>query len=146
MEKVGRVPAKPLTLQTIKKIYFSKYIWAFIVPYVLGAYGGNGFNYFNLWLSAAGYSVQQANLLPTAGYAFAIVAALALGVFSDYTGRRVSIVIFISILNTVANAMLAYWYIPKAAIFFAQFLAFIGSVTQPFIIVSSPSKDAIHSC
>jgi hypothetical protein len=97
MEKLGRVPAKPLTLQIIKKVYSSKYVWAFLLSYVLASYSGNGFNYFYLWLSAAGYSVQQTNFL-----------ALALGLFRDYTGRRVSIVIFIAILNTVTNSMQAY--------------------------------------
>ncbi|KAH8660505.1 pantothenate transporter [Xylariales sp. PMI_506] len=134
MDKIGRAQSKPLTWKLIKKVYLSKYIWVFIVPYVLIAYGASSSNYFNLWLKATGYSVTQTNLIPTAGNALTIVSALLFGALSDWTGRRISIVVFVSVIMTVSNIMLSIWYIPNTAIFVAQFLAYIGPIGQPFII------------
>ena len=93
-------------------------------------------SYFNLWLSAAGYSVVQVNVLPTAGNAVAIVVTLFWGILADHTGQRYLLITSLLVLMMVSNILLSIWNIPKGALMFAYYLSYAGSATTPVLIVS----------
>jgi len=95
-----------------------------------------GSNYFNLWLKAKGYSVEQTNLLPTAGSAISVVAAFFFGIIADRTGQRLSMIIIVQLLVLVSNILLSVWYISKGGLLFAFYLSFVGAAAQPIVIVS----------
>jgi MFS transporter, ACS family, pantothenate transporter len=99
------------------------------------AQAGSGTNYFNLWLKSVGYSVVDTNILPTAGSAFSIVSAFAFGIIADATGQRLYTIITVQLLVMVANILLSVWYIPKGAIMFANYLAYISTAAQPVVVV-----------
>ncbi|KAJ4299477.1 hypothetical protein N0V90_004722 [Kalmusia sp. IMI 367209] len=134
IKKMGRKPPSKLTLKSIKEIYTSWQLWAFILPYLMVAEAGSGTNYFNLYLKAEKYSVVKVNILPTIepytehelteilpGNAIQIVAAFTVGWLSDSTGSRVSTVIFVQVI--VLAALLAAFY-----------LSYVGGAAQPVVI------------
>lgn len=93
-------------------------------------------SYFNLWLKSSGYSVVQANTLPTGGNALAIVVTLLWGILADRTGKRFLLINSLLVLMMVSNIMLSIWNIPKGALMFAFYLSYAGSATTPVLIVS----------
>lgn len=99
------------------------------------AQSGSGYNCFNLYLKAEGYSVVQTNILPTAGNALSVVAAFAFGIAVDTTRQPLTFVCVVQVLMILSNALLAVWNIPKAALLVAFYLSFIGAAGQPVIIV-----------
>ncbi|RFU27155.1 hypothetical protein B7463_g9180, partial [Scytalidium lignicola] len=134
MARIGRAGPKKLTLKMIKRIYTSWHIWAFIFPYLMVANAGLGPQFFNLWLKAEKYSVVLVNTIPTAGSALQVIFALAFGTIADVTGQRMHTANAASVLTMATNIMLAIWYIPKAALWFAFFVSFAGNAVQPVII------------
>ncbi|RDW63694.1 hypothetical protein BP6252_11239 [Coleophoma cylindrospora] len=134
IEKLGRQPPVKLSLEVVKKIYLDWKIWTFIFPYVMMASCHSATSYFNLWLSAAGYSVVHVNVLPTAGNALAIVVNILWGVLSDRTGKRFILINSLLVLMMISNILLSVWNIPKAALMFAYYLSYTGSATTPVLI------------
>jgi ACS family pantothenate transporter-like MFS transporter len=65
--------------------------------------------------------------------------ALIFGTIADATGRRKDTANVASVLTPMTNIMLAIWYIPKSAFWFAFFFSFIANSVQPVIIVSPNS-------
>jgi MFS transporter, ACS family, pantothenate transporter len=102
-------------------------------------------SFFNLWLKAEKYSVVLVNTIPTAGSALQVIFALIIGTIADTTGQRMHTANVATVLNMVSNIMLAIWYIPKGALWFAFFFSFIGSSVQPVIIVSPEAPFQIFS-
>jgi ACS family pantothenate transporter-like MFS transporter len=100
------------------------------------ANAGLGPQFFNLWLKAEKYSVVLVNTIPTAGSALQVIFALIFGTIADATGRRMDTANVASVLTLMTNIMLAIWYIPKSALWFAFFFSFIANSVQPVIIVS----------
>jgi MFS transporter, ACS family, pantothenate transporter len=100
------------------------------------AESGSGTTYFNLYLSWAGYSVVQTNVLPTAGSALSVVAAFGFGIWADATGDRLIPTIIVHVLTIVSNVILTVWSVPKAALLFAYYLTYVGAAGQPIVIVS----------
>ncbi|OTB00197.1 hypothetical protein M426DRAFT_268110 [Hypoxylon sp. CI-4A] len=134
--EIGRAPLPQFTLKSIVKVYTNWRLWVFILPYLFVANSGLGPDYFNLWLSAEGYSVYATNIIPTAGNAFAVISALLFGTFVDRTGRHLTGIVIIEVLKMVAYIMLSVWYIPKGAIFFANLLSYAGCASQSIIIAT----------
>jgi MFS family permease len=94
-----------------------------------------GRSYFNLWLKHENYSVARVNTIPTAGSALGIIAALATGIYADRTGRRVWAIVGVLLVVIVANILLTIWNLPKGALFFSYFLAYVGAAGSPLVIV-----------
>ena len=82
MEKIGRKPPSKLTLKTLKEVYTSWQLWAFILPYLMVAEAGSGYNYFNLYLKAEKYSVVKINILPTIGEPSLLTHVLCFSAYS----------------------------------------------------------------
>lgn len=91
--------------------------------------------YFNLYLKAAGYSVVQTNVLPTAGSALAIVVAVLWGMIADKTRRYYQLILGLLFLMILSNILLTVWNIPKSALLFAYYISYAGSATTPVLIV-----------
>ncbi|KAF9894841.1 hypothetical protein FE257_004462 [Aspergillus nanangensis] len=132
--KMGRAPVRHLTLRKLRQVFTGWHLWAFIFPYLMVAQAGQGFNFFNLWLKAEGYSTVQVNTIPTAGSAISLVASLVFGTIADRTGRRRDTSIVVCVIVIVANILLSVWNIPKAALLFAFFLSFVSAAAQPIVI------------
>ncbi|VUC33067.1 unnamed protein product [Clonostachys rosea] len=133
-ESRGLVAPKKLTLRAIRGVFLNWRLWLFILPYLMVAQSGSGTGYFNLYLKAAGYSVVQTNVLPTAGSAISVVAAFLAGSIVDATGARFTVSIIIQLAVLVSNILLAVWYIPEGSKMFAYFLSYVGAAAQPIII------------
>ncbi|KAF2158613.1 hypothetical protein M409DRAFT_71553 [Zasmidium cellare ATCC 36951] len=133
-ERIGRKPPQKLTLSVIRHVYTDWRLWIFILPYLMVALAGNGTNYFNLYLKAEGYSVVQTNVLPTAGNALSVVAALSFGIAADYTGQRLGLSILVQLIVMVSNIILSVWNVPKPALLAAFYLSYAGAAAQPIVI------------
>ncbi|KAI0472670.1 pantothenate transporter liz1 [Xylariaceae sp. FL0804] len=134
VERAGHRQPERLTWRGVKRIYTDWKIYAFVFPYVMLAACHTATSYFNLWLKAAGYSVVQANVLPTAGNAVAIVVTLCTGLLADYTGQRLIIINVLNGLMMLSNILLSVWDIPKGALMFAYYLSYAGAATTPVLI------------
>ncbi|KAF8850798.1 MFS general substrate transporter [Acephala macrosclerotiorum] len=134
MERIGRAAPKKLTWKSVKRIYTGWHLWAFIFPYGMVANASLGPSFFNLWLKAEKYSVVLVNTIPTAGSALQVIFALIIGTIADATGKRMHTANFAPVLTILANVILAIWYVPKAALWFAFFFSFVGNAVQPVII------------
>ncbi|KAE9377496.1 MFS general substrate transporter [Stipitochalara longipes BDJ] len=134
MERIGRAAPRKLTWKSIKRIYTSWHLWAFIFPYLMVANAGLGPSFFNLWLKAEKYSVVLINTIPTAGSALQVIFAISFGTIADLTGKRKHTANVVSVLTLVANIILSIWYVPKGALWFAFFFSFVSSSAQPIII------------
>ena len=134
IEAIGRGRPRTLTLREARRVFGDGRLWAFVLAYTFVAMAGSGTGYFNLWLQAAGYSVTQVNVLPTAGNAVSIVAAFALGVFVDRTGHRLAALLALQASLLVSNVLLSVWTIPDWAILFANYLAYVNAASQPIVI------------
>lgn len=136
MEKIGRRPTPKITLKSIWKLFTNWRLWLFILPYNFVGQAISGVKYFNLYLKWDGFSVVHTNLLPTAGDALSVVAALAFGIAADQTGYNAVLIIIVQGLVIVSNIILSVWYVPRGALLFAYFLSYAGLAAQPIVIVS----------
>ncbi|PMD30100.1 MFS general substrate transporter [Hyaloscypha variabilis F] len=134
MERIGRAAPRKLTWKSIKRIYTSWHLWAFIFPYLMVANAGLGPSFFNLWLKAEKYSVVLVNTIPTTGSALQVIFAISFGTIADLTGQRKHTANVVSVLTLVTNIILSIWYVPKGALWFAFFFSFVSSSAQPIII------------
>ncbi|KXT17051.1 hypothetical protein AC579_4323 [Pseudocercospora musae] len=134
IERLGRAAPTKLTVRAVAEVFMNWRLWLFVLPYNMVGQAISGIKYFNLYLKAEKYSVVQINILPTAGDALSVVAALGFGILADITGCNATIVVGISLLVILANAMLAVWSIPKSALLFAFFISYAGLAAQPIVI------------
>ncbi|PVH72722.1 pantothenate transporter [Cadophora sp. DSE1049] len=134
MERIGRAAPRKLTWKSLKKVYTSWQLWAFIVPYTMVANASSGTQYFNLWLKSEKFSVEMVNIIPTAGSAIQVVASFLFGAISDFTGQRKHAANSVMVILMISNIILSIWNVPRAALLFAFFLSYVGISAQPIII------------
>ncbi|OCF77013.1 hypothetical protein I204_02722 [Kwoniella mangroviensis CBS 8886] len=72
-----------LNLRTFKRVISKSHFWLLIPTYVCYAYGIQNYNYFGIYLKAAGYSVSARNILPACGNLIGILPQLTWGWCSD---------------------------------------------------------------
>ncbi|KAK6903657.1 hypothetical protein I203_107162 [Kwoniella mangroviensis CBS 8507] len=70
-----------LNLRTFKRVISKWHFWLLIPTYVCYAYGIQNYNYFGIYLKAAGYSVSARNILPACGNLIGILPQLTWGWF-----------------------------------------------------------------
>ncbi|KAK9471184.1 major facilitator superfamily domain-containing protein [Dipodascopsis tothii] len=134
MLAVGRKPPTKLTMSEMIKIFKSPRPWLFLLPYNISFFGYYT-GYFNLWLKAVGhYTVEQINLVPTAGNAIGVIMAYVVGTLSDQTGNRWVWMLLSLVPATVGAIILSVWYVPEGAVMFANLFAFASSPLQPLTI------------
>jgi ACS family pantothenate transporter-like MFS transporter len=95
MEAVGRKPAKPLTVKTFKAIFTAWPVYLFTIAFIAHVLGIRIYSYFNVWLkSTKRYTVEEVNLIPTAGYGLQIAFTLSYAWTSDAIRMRWPVIIF----------------------------------------------------
>ncbi|KAK9452715.1 major facilitator superfamily domain-containing protein, partial [Dipodascopsis uninucleata] len=130
MAAVGRKPPRKLTVKRFLNLFKSWRPYAFLGPYCIGSFGDST-GYFNLWLkSNPKYSVQQVNIIPTGGYAIAVVGAYLWPTFADITGVRWPWFLVSNFWYILGNIILAVWNVPDNVKMFANMIQFLGASTQ----------------
>lgn len=128
-----RVKPDPLTLKNFWQIITNWRLYAFVGTYLTISLGPNSTSYFALYLkSLKKYSVQQVNLIPTAGYAIQFLAMFFTSAISDYTGNRVSMITLCGGIGFFSCLLLSIWNIPFGLLIFAFLLGYAGSSQSIF--------------
>jgi len=110
MEAVGRKPAKPLTVKTFKAIFTAWPVYLFTVAFIAHVLGIRIYSYFNVWLkSTRRYSVEEVNLIPTAGYGLQIAFTLSYAWTSDAFRMRWPVIIFACIVALTGCIILSIY-------------------------------------
>lgn len=109
-------------------------LWLFVGTYVFGVIGINSTSYFVLYLkSLRRYTIQQINLIPTAGNAIQFISMFIFASISDYTGNRVIPVAICAAIGFISCLLLSIWNIPFGLLIFA-FLLGHGAVSQTILM------------
>ncbi|CAI6088292.1 unnamed protein product [Clonostachys chloroleuca] len=110
MERVGRKAPAKLTWKTIKNVFSSWPVYLFSVPFALQLLAIRIYNYFNIYLKDTGrYTVEQVNVIPTAGYAFQVVTTLIMAWVSDGIGRRAPSIFFGIAIGITGTIILCFY-------------------------------------
>ncbi|KAK9246666.1 major facilitator superfamily domain-containing protein [Lipomyces tetrasporus] len=126
MQEVGRRPPRKLTLSRMGQIMKSWRPYGFVWPYIFFNLCDTS-SYWNLWLKSLNiYTVQQINLIPTAGYACGLVSGYLIANMSDRAGKRFPFLMLAVFFNFLGNLLLAIWDVPFGVKMFAFFLPEIG--------------------
>lgn len=89
MESCGREPMKKLTWKIIREILTSWHVYLFCSIFIVHVLGIRMYSYMNLWLQDTGrFSVEEVNIILTAGYGLQICCTLTYAWTSDVIGRR----------------------------------------------------------
>ncbi|KAK9473803.1 major facilitator superfamily domain-containing protein [Dipodascopsis tothii] len=133
MAAIGRAPQQRLTLDRVRAIFLRPTIYLSAIPYT-GNYFASYTGYFNLWLSSLpNLSVEQVNLIPTAGNGLAVIAAYVWPAISDRTGSRWPFAIVGSVFGIIGGILLSIWHLPFGVLLFANLIPSAGA-SQPLII------------
>ncbi|KAK9448494.1 major facilitator superfamily domain-containing protein [Limtongia smithiae] len=125
MAEVGKKGTQKMTVKRFLRIFTSWRFWAFITPYSVYITGAG--DYMNLWLKAIGYDVDMINILPTIGYAIALVTGYFFAIISDLTRWRWQLAMICCIPYIFGNLVLGIWNVPFGLKFAANIIPFIGS-------------------
>ena len=110
MEAVGRAPPKNLTLGTFLNVFKRWPVYLFSSAFIAHVCGIRIYSYFNVWLkSTKRYSVEEVNLIPTAGYALQIICTLCYAWVSDGIKNRWPVIIFACFIALVGTIILSIW-------------------------------------
>ncbi|KAF8866302.1 MFS general substrate transporter [Acephala macrosclerotiorum] len=110
MEAVGRKPAKPVTRKTFKGIFTAWPVYLFTIAFICHVLGIRIYSYFNVWLkSTTRYSVEEINLIPTAGYGLQIAFTLSYAWTSDAIQMRWPIIIFACLVALTGTIILSVY-------------------------------------
>ncbi|KAK9385552.1 major facilitator superfamily domain-containing protein [Lipomyces mesembrius] len=126
MAELGQKSTRKLTFRRFLSFFKNWRIYGFNWPYILFNISAT-YSYFNLWLqSLHKYSVQQINLIPTAGYGMAIFTCYLSANISDRMGLRWPMLLVAVFFNFFGNLLLAIWDIPFGLKYAAFFFPEIG--------------------
>jgi MFS transporter, ACS family, pantothenate transporter len=110
MVKVGRAPPRKLTLSTFVDLARNWATWLFPTVFIAHVLGIRIYSYFNVWLKSTGqWSVEQVNLLPTAGYGAQIFFTLSYAWASDALKSRWPVIIVAASISLIGAIILAVW-------------------------------------
>ncbi|KAK9491781.1 major facilitator superfamily domain-containing protein [Lipomyces doorenjongii] len=134
MDRTGRKPPVKITLQSFLSMWKTWRPYLFLPLYNLDLLTFY-FLYFNLWLKSLKiYSVQEINVIPTGGYAIALVSGYVLGSISDAIGMRWPGWIFAVCCKLVGSAILAVWDVGFHAKMFGFMIGYIGYAGFPLLL------------
>ncbi|KAK9473859.1 major facilitator superfamily domain-containing protein [Dipodascopsis tothii] len=132
--ELGRVKQKPLTAAAIKEIFLKPTVYYATWPYTANFFASYT-GYFNLWLSSLkDLSVQQVNLIPTAGSALSLISCGIMPVISDKYRIRWQFGALSSGFCLLGAILLSVWYLPEGVLMFANLVPNLGAPGQPIII------------
>lgn len=89
MERVGRKPPGKLTWKIFGQVFTDWPVYLFSIIFTAQLLGVRVYNYFTIYLkSTRRYTVEEVNILPTAGYGFSTIMTLIMAWLSDGIGKR----------------------------------------------------------
>lgn len=110
MERVGRSPPKKLTWQVFRDVFTSWPVYVFSVAFASQLLAIRIYNYFTIYLKDTGrYTVEQVNIIPTAGFAFQTVTALIMAWTSDAIGKRAPSIFFGITVGITGTIILCFY-------------------------------------
>ncbi|KAK1758834.1 putative pantothenate transporter liz1 protein [Echria macrotheca] len=98
-----------LTWATAKRILTRWRWYAFVLGYILYGCSSLAGSFFGIWLISEGFSVTNANVIPTGTWLISGFLTLLWGFLSDLTGSRFLFVLIPLVLGVIPNAILAAW-------------------------------------
>lgn len=108
MESVGRKPAKSLTLRNIINLFREWPVYLFTLSFTCYIQATRVYAYFNVWLKETGnYTVEQANVIPTAGYGTLVFFTLFFAWTSDGLNNRWLVIVFGATLSLIGAIILS---------------------------------------
>ncbi|VVT55469.1 uncharacterized protein SAPINGB_P004612 [Magnusiomyces paraingens] len=121
--------------------------WKYYAYVILGIWAWNNSNgssgAYLLWLkSLKEYSVPMINKYSTITPALGIIWIYLTSAIADHARSRWGAIIFSQVFNLVGNIMLAVWYIPKGATWFAFCLQYFGWASSS--VIYSWAADAMR--
>ncbi|KAK9464873.1 major facilitator superfamily domain-containing protein [Lipomyces arxii] len=119
MDDVGRAPPRRTTIKRFIGFWLQPRSHAYLWTNLMNGLLTNQMQYMSLWLKSLHYSVQAINVLPTIGFAIAIVCSYTYGIVSDHTGWRWQLMLVAWCFKLFGNILLAIWHIPFGLKFFA---------------------------
>lgn len=110
MVKVGRKPAGKVTLKTFKQVFLGWPVYLFSGAFISHVLGIKIYSYFNVWLkSTKRWSVEEINIIPTAGYGMQIIFTICYAWVSDALQMRAPVITFACIVALVGSIILSIW-------------------------------------
>ncbi|EED17340.1 pantothenate transporter, putative [Talaromyces stipitatus ATCC 10500] len=110
MKNAGHAPPRKLTPRTFFDVGCTWAAWLFSLLFIAHVCGIRIYSYFNVWLKSTGrYSVEQVNLIPTAGFGAQIIFTLSYAWISDALQMRWPIIIFAAIIALIGTIILSVW-------------------------------------
>lgn len=110
MNAVGRKPARPVTLKTFKTIFTAWPVYLFTTAFIAHVLGIRIYSYFNVWLkSTKRWSVEEVNLIPTAGYGMQIFFTLSYAWVSDALRQRAPVIVFACLVAMTGTIILSIY-------------------------------------
>ncbi|CAI7626500.1 unnamed protein product [Penicillium bialowiezense] len=123
MEAVGRAPAAKLTWRTFVDVFRSWPVWLFSSVFIAHVCGLRIYSYFNVWLKSTGrYTVEQVNVIPSAGYGLQIIFTLLYAWTSDFLKMRWPVIVFACVPALVGTIILSIWPAHNTAAMMAGWL------------------------
>jgi len=101
---------KRLTWKTIRDIFVSWPVYLFCSIFIVHVLGIRIYSYFNLWLkSTKKWSVEEINIIPSAGYGLQIIFTLSYAWTSDAIRSRWPVIIFACLVSLIGCIILSVW-------------------------------------
>lgn len=133
MAAVGRKPAKAVTLRAFMTAFKEWPIYLFTAAFTCHILGLRVYSYFNVWLKATKkWSVEEVNVIPTAGYGALVFFTLSYAWLSDGFRTRWPVIIFGITLSLIGSIILSVTVKPHgdtASIMVGFFLTFLETGT-----------------
>ena len=125
-------PAEYLNFKTLKVVVRSWHFWALVPIYVLYALGIQNYSQFNVYLKAAGYSVNARNNIPAYAWVTDIPFQFIWGWLSDRTGSRFAWCTIPLLFAIFPQSVLAAWPKSNGLKVFAFFVCGTSFITPIF--------------
>ena len=110
MERVGREPPKRLTWRVMKDVFTSWPVYLFTIANACQVLGNRIYIYFPVYLKATGrYSVEEVNVIPSAGFGFQCIMTLSYAWISDAIQKRVPAIYMAVIVATTGCIILSIY-------------------------------------
>ncbi|KAF4119294.1 Major Facilitator Superfamily [Geosmithia morbida] len=137
MEAVGRTPSKKLTWGTVRDVFASWPVYLFSLAFGSQLLGSRVTNYFAIYLKDTGrYTVQQVNIIPTAGNGFQAGLGLVFAWVSDGIGMRHPVILFAAVISLVGCIILSVYPERNTTAMMAGWILAYGELSASALIFS----------
>lgn len=146
MERCGREPMKKLTWGVAREIVTSWPVYMFCSIFIVHVLGIRIYSYMNLWLRDTGrFSVEEVNVIPTAGYGLQVLFTLTYAWTSDAIGKRWPLIIAAALVAMSGCVILSVYPEHDVAAMMAGWLLTFLETGAGALIVSWINETCAHS-